>query len=47
MGCNCGGRNRERWIVVLPSGMKITKSSENQAKAMAAKTPGATYHKAG
>lgn len=43
--CNCGGAKRERWIVTLPSGMRITKSSESQAKSMADKTPGATYVK--
>ncbi len=42
--CSCG--KKERWIVVLPSGMKITKSSESQAKTFADKHPGATYAKA-
>lgn len=42
----CGCAKRERWIVVLPSGMKITKSSETQAKIFAGKHPGATYAKA-
>jgi hypothetical protein len=44
--CSCGGNKRERWVVVLPTGMKITKSSESQAKAFAAKHPGSTYSKA-
>jgi hypothetical protein len=43
--CNCGAK-RERWVVILPTGMKITKSSESQAKVFADKHPGATYHKA-
>ena len=42
----CGCQKRERWVIVLPTGMKITKSSEAQAKAFAAKHPGATYSKA-
>lgn len=44
MGCNCGGK-RERWIVTLPGGMQVTKSSEQTAKDFAARHPGATYAK--
>ena len=43
--CSCN-KARERWIVQLPTGMKLTKSSEAQAKALADKTPGAKYWKA-
>jgi hypothetical protein len=45
MGCDCG-KKRERWIVTLPGGMKITKSSEQAAKVFADRHPGATYAKA-
>jgi hypothetical protein len=46
MGCGCGGKKRERWIVTLKNGMKITKSSEQQAKSFAEKHVGAQYKKA-
>ena len=42
----CGCAKKERWVVVLSSGMKITKSSEAQAKTFADKHLGATYSKA-
>lgn len=47
MGCNCGGGKRhERWVVTLPGGTQITKSSEQAAKDFAARHNGATYAKA-
>lgn len=42
----CACNKKERWIVTLANGMKFTKSSETQAKAFAAKHPGATVQKA-
>lgn len=47
MGCNCGGKKRERWTVTLPNGLKVTKSSEQEAKRFAGKHPGSTYVKVG
>jgi hypothetical protein len=46
--CNCGKNkaNRERFQVVLPSGLKVTKNSETAAKEFAAKHPGAVVKKA-
>lgn len=47
MGCNCGGKNRERWVVTYPNGLQVTKSTEAAAKQAASKSPGATYVKVG
>jgi hypothetical protein len=44
---SCGGGKRERWVVTLPNGMKVTKSSEAVAKSFADNYPGATYVKLG
>jgi hypothetical protein len=41
----CCGKKRERWIVQLPNGQKVTKASESQAERYAAAHPGATYSK--
>lgn len=38
--CACG-KKRERYIVQLPGGLKITKTSQAAARAFAAKHPGA------
>lgn len=46
MGCNCGSK-RERWVVTLPNGLKVSKTSESLAAAFADKHPGATYKKVG
>lgn len=43
--CSCN-KKRERWVVTLPTGMKVTKSSESSAKAYADKHPGSSYKKA-
>lgn len=43
--CACN-KKRERWIVKLPTGLKIAKASEHQARVFAEKHPGATYEKA-
>lgn len=44
--CGCGGgKKRERWQVTLPTGLKVVKSSEQQAKTFAARHEGATYVK--
>lgn len=40
MGCGCGGK-REKFIVQLPGGVKITKTSRIAADQFAAKHPGA------
>lgn len=45
MGCACRNKNRERWQVVLPGGLKVTKSSEQAAKTLAAKSPPGTVVK--
>lgn len=45
MGCNCGGKKRERYTVRLPGGTTITKTTEEAAKTFAAKHPGATVSK--
>lgn len=44
MGCGCGKR-RQTYVVKLPGGLKITKTSEAAATAYAAKHPGATVIK--
>jgi len=41
MGCNCGGKKRESYVVQLPGGLRITKTSRAAALAFAAKHPGA------
>ena len=46
----CGrkdGQARERWVVTLANGLKVTKSSEVQARKYADKHPGATFKKLG
>jgi hypothetical protein len=41
MGCSCrGAKDRKRYTIQLPGGLKITKSSEAEALAFAAKHPG-------
>jgi len=40
MGCNCGGKKRESYVVQLPGGLRITKTSRAAALAFAAKHPG-------
>lgn len=42
--CTC--RERERWIVTLATGTKITKWSKSQADALMKRHPGATAVKA-
>lgn len=44
MACGCG-KKRERFVVKLPGGLKITKTSEAAAVAYAAKHPGSTVTK--
>lgn len=44
MGCGCG-KKRERYVVTLPGGLRVTKPTESAAKAYAAKHPGATVSK--
>lgn len=44
MGCNCGGKKRERWQVTTPTGLTLIKSSEQQAKVFVARN-GGTYVK--
>jgi len=46
MACACKGKNRERFTVVLPGGLRITKASEAEALRFAAKHPGSTVKKA-
>jgi hypothetical protein len=42
MGCKCGDKaKQQRYTVQLPGGLKITKSSEQDAIGFAAKHPGA------
>lgn len=43
MACACGKNraNRQRYEVVLPGGMKVTKNSQSEAAAFAARHPGA------
>lgn len=40
MGCACG-KKREKYVVQLPGGLRITKTSEAAARDFAAKHPGA------
>lgn len=48
MACGCGGKKkRETYKVKLAGGTTITKNSEAEAKAFAAKHPGATVTKVG
>jgi hypothetical protein len=44
MGCNCG-KKRVSYKVKLPGGLTVTKSSEAEATAYAAKHPGSTVVK--
>lgn len=48
MGCSCGKNKGKlsRFTVRLPGGLTVTKSTEADAKAYAAKHPGATVVKA-
>ena len=46
MACNCGkGKSRQTYQVKLPGGLKISKNSESEARAYAAKHPGSTVIK--
>lgn len=46
MACGCGkARNRERFVITLPGGLKVEKTSEVAARNFAAKHPGATVSK--
>jgi len=46
MACSCSkAKNRGTYKVVLPGGLKVTKSSESAATAFAAKHPGAKVTK--
>lgn len=46
MACACkGARNRATYTVKLPGGLKVTKSSEQEAAKFAAKHPGSTVIK--
>lgn len=46
MGCSCrDAKNRKNYVVKLPGGLKVTKTSEAAALAFAAKHPGATVQK--
>jgi hypothetical protein len=48
MGCGCGkGKERKNFVVKLPGGLKITKTSEAAAVSFAAKHPGAKVIKPG
>lgn len=41
MGCGCGKKkDGKRYTVQLKGGLKVTKSSESEAKAFSAKHPG-------
>lgn len=43
MACSCGkAKNRQRFEVKLPGGLKIVKNTEDEAKRFAAKHPGST-----
>jgi len=41
MACSCKGKDRKTYMVQLPGGLKVPKSSESAAVAFAAKHPGA------
>lgn len=42
MGCGCkGAKNRKTYVVQLPGGLKINKTSEAAALTFAARHPGA------
>jgi hypothetical protein len=46
MACGCkGARNRKTYTIKLPGGLKVTKTTEADALAFAAKHPGATVIK--
>lgn len=42
MGCNCGKAKAQRFKVKLPGGLTVTKRTEQEATAFAAKHPGST-----
>lgn len=48
MACACGkGKaKREKFVVKLPGGLEVTKTSEAAAKAFAGRHPGSTVKKA-
>lgn len=46
MGCGCGGKTRERWLVTLATGTVITKWSQAQAEALVKRHLGAKAVKA-
>lgn len=43
--CGKGAKNRQKYTVKLPGGLKIEKSSEAEAKSFSAKHPGSTVTK--
>lgn len=46
MGCSCRDKKKgQRFQVKLPGGLKVTKSTEAEAKTFAAKHPGAVVIK--
>lgn len=45
MACACKNKNRETYKVKLPGGMTVTRRTEAEATAYAAKHPGATVTK--
>lgn len=47
MACACKGKaKRETYVVTLPGGMKVNKTSEAAATAFATRHPGSTVKKA-
>lgn len=44
--CSCKNKNKAKFTVKLPGGMKVTKNSEAEATAFAARHPGSTVTKA-
>jgi hypothetical protein len=44
MGCACG-KNRQKFNVKLPGGLTVTKRTEQEATAFAARHPGSTVIK--
>ena len=45
MACACGKSKRGRWVVKLPGGLEVPKSSEAAAKTFSGKHPGSTVIK--
>lgn len=45
IACACKNKNRETYKVRLPGGLTVTKTTEAQATAYAAKHPGSTVTK--